>query len=345
MTSDGGTGLTVSVLKSFKAFCAIEAEWRELFAVAARPTPFLRHRWLRLSWQLHARRFPNRLRVILVRQGGVLMMAGAFVLGVQRLKPQFEFLASGTPQYHDVLWSPSDSTAAQAELLLATLCSGTLLQAKISTLYLRDGSPLRAAAQAGGLEQRVLHEWASPFVPLRAYADFQGYLGTLSPNLRNDHNRRLRRLAELPGFRYTLETGELAREVVQWCFDSKRNWLARTNQEADWLSDRLIDRFFAAFLDGDDDVPEMWAASLRGEGGIFAAALVFIERDAAFYSKMTHDPAFSRQSPGRTMTLLLIESAFQRGLSEFDLGVGGLEWKQRLQPTMRTSTVESIRLK
>lgn len=343
MTSSAG--LAVTVLKTIREFNAIEAEWRELFAAAAYPTPFLRHRWLRLSWEHGGHRFPTRLRVILIRDNGVLVMAGAFVVGRRRLKPVYQFLASGTPQYHDLLWRPSSGTAVQAELLLATLLSQTLLQAKIYTRCLRDISPLRAAVKAAGLEQRITHEWPSPYIALSEHADFESYLATLSPNLRNDHQRRMRRFAEMPDFRYTHETGLAAREVVQWCFDSKRDWLDRTNQEAVWLSDGSVDRFFVAFLDGEDDVPETWVASLRSEGRIFAASLVFIERDGAFYSKITHDPEFSQHSPGRTLTLLLIESAFKRGLREFDFGVGSLAWKQRMQPTMRTATIESIRLK
>jgi len=340
----GADGLTVSVLRSFRAFLAIEAEWRELFAAAIHPTPFLRHRWLRLSWELRARRFPNRLRVILIREHGRLVMAGAFVLGMRRLKPQFEFLASGTPQYHDLLWRTSGSTARQAELLLEVLLTETALQAKLATRYLRDISPLRPAMRAAGLEQRVLFEWPSAYVALDAHTSFDAYLATLSSNLRLDHQRRLRRYADA-GFVYALERGEAAREVVQWCFDSKRRWLDRTKQEADWLKSGYVDRFFASFLDGEDDVPESWVASLRSAGQLMAASVTFIERDAAFFSKITHDPTFDRHSPGRTLTLLLIEAAFRRGLKEFDLGVGALEWKQRLQPAMRTSTIESIRLK
>ena len=340
----GADGLTVAVLRSFNAFTAIEPEWQELFAAAAYPTPFLRHRWLRLSWELRSGRFPNRLRVVLIRRHGVLVMAGAFVLGMRRLKPQFEFLASGTPQYHDLLWRPCDSTGRQAELLLEALLIETTLQAKFATRYLRDISPLRTAMRSAGLEQRVEHEWPSPYIALDAHADFAGYLGTLSANLRNDHLRRLRRFADT-GVDYTIETGASAREVVRWCFDSKRDWLDRTGQEADWLRTGHVDRFFQAFIAGDDDGAETWVASLRREGRILAASLVFIERDGAFYSKITHDPAFASSSPGRTLTLLLIQSAFARGLREFDLGVGALEWKQRLRPEMRTSTIESIRLK
>lgn len=340
----GADGLTVTVLRSFSAFLAIEDEWRELFAAAAHPTPFLRHRWLRLSWELRAGRFPNRLRVVLVRHHGRLTMAGAFVLGLRRLKPVFEFLASGTPQYHDLLWRPSDSTERQAELLLEALLVETTLQAKLTTRYLRDISPLRAAIRSAGLEQRVFQHWPSPYVALDAYADFAAYLEALSPKLRYDHQRRLRRFAE-SGVTYARETGDAALSALQWGFDSKRDWLDRANQEADWLRSGYVDRFFSSVLTSADDVPETWVASLRSDGRLIAVSVVFVERDAAFFSKITHDPAFSRHSPGRTLTLLLIESAFSRGLGEFDLGVGALDWKQRLQPTLRTSSIESIRLK
>lgn len=74
-------------------------------------------------------------------------------------------------------------------------------------------------------------------------------------------------------------------------------------------------------------------------------SLCYVEGDVVLPSKIAHDPAFSRLSPGRTLLLLLIEAAFARGSAEFDLGHGTMERKARLAVSPRDLTSERIRLR
>lgn len=341
-----GPPYTATVLRRFADLVALEAEWRELYAAAERPFTWQRHRWLRLSWELVWRSPLNRLRIILIRdRAGTLVMAGVFVLYFYRLVPTVEFLGSGTPQCDDVLWRPSTDTAAQAELLLDTLIRHRGGAPMLRVLRIRDDSPLRAAAIARGLRRQVKEELASPYVRLADYLDFETYFASLSHNIRVDHRRRLRRLSEMPGFSYTHDSGEAAREAMRWSFDTKREWLAKRQRRAPWLVSGLVDRFVAAFLDGEDDVPETWIATMRVGDHIVANASTFIERDVAIYFKIAHDPDYGKHSPGRTLTLNEIEHAFGRGMTEFDLGQGTVEWKRRLTGVERIVTSERIWLR
>jgi CelD/BcsL family acetyltransferase involved in cellulose biosynthesis len=337
---------SATVLRRYADFLALEPEWRELFAAAERPMPYLRHRWLRLSWEMLWRRPFNRLRVVLIRdRTGALVMAGAFVIRFYRLVPTVEFLHAGVPQYGELLWRPSPETAAQAALLLDTLLRSTRFAPVLRALQLRDDSPLKAAILARGLRSRVRRSQAAAFVPLRHYRDFEHYLSTLPGKLRPDHRRQLRHLAELPGFGYQHETGAAAAAAIRWSLDTKRKWLAERGYVAGWLSGGLVDRFLARFLAGSDDVPECWVGTLRVGGSIIATSISFIERDTVYFSKIAHDPAFGRYSPGRTLTLNEIGHAFARHMAEFDMGRGTIAWKRRLTPAERLVTSERIRLR
>lgn len=341
-----GPPYTATVLHRYADLLALEAEWRELYAAAGRPFTWQRHRWLRLSWELVWRSPLTRLRIILIRdRSGRLVMAAVFVIYFYRLVPTVEFLGSRTPQCDDVLWRPSPDTAIQAELLLDTLIRHRGGAPMLRVLRIRDDSPLRAAAIARGLRRQVKEELASPYLRLAGYPDYATYFAGLSHNIRVDHRRRLRRLAEMPGFTYTHDTGEAGREALRWSFDTKREWLVQGQHRAPWLESGLIDRFVAAFLDGEDDVPETWIATLRVGDRIVANAATFIERDVAIYFKIAHEPDYGKHSPGRTLTLNEIEYAFGRGLAEFDLGQGTVEWKRRLTTRERLVTSERIWLR
>ena len=90
---------SVRILKGYRNLLRIEPQWERLFAAAEAPLPFLRHRWLRLSWTERQWPFPSRPMVIMVEEGGEPVMGGAFVLTRRRFTPAIQFLAPATPQY------------------------------------------------------------------------------------------------------------------------------------------------------------------------------------------------------------------------------------------------------
>lgn len=84
------------------------------------------------------------------------------------------------------------------------------------------------------------------------------------------------------------------------------------------------------------------AAALAGEPGAELHALMVGDRVAALYGGVVHQgrysamvnsfdtcPDIARSSPGELVTLSLLESLCDRGLTAFDLGVGEAAYKQR----------------
>jgi CelD/BcsL family acetyltransferase involved in cellulose biosynthesis len=330
-TAVAGSELTVSVLDGFEAFMALESEWRALHAAAAHPHTCLRHSWLRLCWTLVRQRFPNRLKTVLVREAGELVMAGAFVLGLRGVTPVLRFLTSGMPQCEDVLWRRTPRSTEHAALLIAAL-RRNLIPHRLRFEQMPHDSPFYAALAAAPLRRRRRAEKPISYLTMADHAGYEGYLASLSHKLRDDHRRRLRRLAERDDFSIRLEEGAEQAATLAWMFNRKRLWLDEKQRTAGWLTNGLIDRFLPALL-ASGDAPETWILTLR-IGTIAAAALVLIERDVAIFSHFAFDPAFGKQSPGRTLALRLIEMCFERGFRELDMGQI-TPWKHRLQPKFR----------
>lgn len=341
--SSAGGGLSVQVLTSIDGFIALEREWSDLYAHAANPVSYLSHAWLRLSWQLSRGKRNKGLLIIAVREGGLLVMAGAFVLTTQEDKPIVRFLGSGTPQLEDVLWRKTGRTEEQADLLLATLRAEKGEHSRLRTRRVPEDSVLREAVARAGLRVRLLKKVEHFFVPLSEYRDFAAYFSALAQRLRQDHGRRLRRLEELGGYAFTIESGQQVGEALEWMFERKRAWLEAQQMPLASFQNGRIDRFVAGFIEHEGP-SKFWVTTLRSKGEIIAAALSYLERDAVNFRIVTHDPAFSVYSPGRCLVILNIAETFARGSPAFTFGTGGLEWKDRLLPKHTFVLSERIRL-
>lgn len=341
--SSAGGGLSVQVLTSIDGFIALEREWSDLFAHAANPVSYLSHAWLRLSWQLSRGKRNKGLLIIAVREGGLLVMAGAFVLTTQEDKPIVRFLGSGTPQLEDVLWRKTARTEEQADLLLATLRAEKGEHSRLRTRRVPEDSVFREALARAGLRVRQLKKADHFSISLSAYRDFDAYLAALSANLRHDHRRQMRRLEERGGFAFAIESGPQVAEALEWLFERKRSWLAAQQMPLASFQNGRIDRFVASFIESEGP-SKYWVATLRVKGEIISAGLLFLERDAVNFRVVAHDPAYSVNSPGRCLAILAIAEAFARGSPTFAFGTGGMEWKERLLPKHTFVLSERIRL-
>lgn len=342
-TGGAAVGLTVEILRSIDAFVTFETEWSDLFAKAANPVSYLSHSWLRLCCQPSRNTQNKQLLIIAVREDGHLVMAGAFVLTTREETPIVRFLASGTPQLEDVLWRATARTRDHADLLLATLRAEKGEHRQLRMRRVPEDSVFREAVARAGLNVRPLKSADYFFIPLSDHRDFEAYLAALSANLRHDHRRQMRRLEERGGFAFAIEGAPQVGEALDWMFEQKRAWLAAQNMPMGSFQNRRIDRFVARFIESEGP-SKSWVATLRIKGQIIAAGLAFLERDAVNFRVVAHDPAFSVNSPGRCLAMLLVAEAFSRGAPAFTFGTGGMEWKERLLPKRGSVLSERIRL-
>ena len=336
--------ISVDILTGPAALATVKPDWDALHARAGRQSVFLTHKWLRLAWQQIWRGFPNRLRLVMVRDGGELVMAGAFVLGLYRLTPVIRFLAFGTPQDEDVLFVPSARTPLHAQALLEALGRLPLAPRLLRAQRLRDDSPLYAAVGALGLEHRIKNRIGSIYLTLTRFADYAAYLQQLSPKTRTGLKRRQRQLEALPNYSFRMEPASEHLAVLDWLFHTKRQWARDGKHHSPWLMNRSIDRFMRALLTG-EDIPEHWVLTHRDGEHIIAAKLCFVEGATLTFSKIAHDPAYAEYSPGLTLNLQMIREAYAAGITRVEFGQGTVETKKRLSKEMGTALTAKIRLR
>jgi len=317
-----GSRLSAEVITTRGGFARCADEWDTLFAQAANPHPWRRHAWLMLAWRRGA-------RVVIVRDAGRPVMAGAFLLCLHRLRPIVTFLHGSIPQTDDVLHVASPEIADQADLLLRTLVRGLWPARQLRISRLPESSPLCAAPCLRDGSVRIMGRHQAFHVAVSDHESFDAYMRSRTSNLRHDHSRRLRRMSEAGPIELRREPGRDAGATLGWLLERKRQWLSRTQTQAPWLSGGGVDRFLSQL----QQVPEAatWSVWSLRVGGIIAAALLIFEEKGFWVSHIiAQDPAFNAYSPGRTIKLLTLERAFDEGVSRIEMGISGAEWKRRL---------------
>ncbi|MHA6763528.1 GNAT family N-acetyltransferase [Streptacidiphilus sp. PAMC 29251] len=137
-----GTGLrTVQLIRDAKGFDALAADWDGLVDRCSSATPFQSHAWLSSWWHSYGK--PGRLRLLTVRQDGVLVAAAPLML--RRLPaPQLVPIGGGLSDFLDVLLD--DDLAEQiAPVLARALAERLRLTRPWAVLDLRELRPDAAA--------------------------------------------------------------------------------------------------------------------------------------------------------------------------------------------------------
>jgi CelD/BcsL family acetyltransferase involved in cellulose biosynthesis len=321
------SGLSFRILRDEASLVAIQAEWEDLFRRAAVRTPFLRYTWAQLSW--HRQRLDQTVTpfIVLVRDGGRLVVIAPLVARRSRyFFLNLSFLHSLTAQYSDVLVEDSARTPEYISYLWATICKLRYVR-RLRFDQIRDDSLL--TPHLVGSRIRVKETDPAPFIDLVQFGDWDTFFRSLSKKLRTDHRRQIRHLEGLGALKLRLATDETLFADITWLFAAKRQWLKRTQLVSDWLSAPGTEQLFAAAAAEGLDSGRTWLTVLTLNGTTIAANLSFREDRTLFVSKIAYDFEWQLYSPGRTLTLLTLERAFKEGLMKCDLMLGE-GWKRTI---------------
>jgi CelD/BcsL family acetyltransferase involved in cellulose biosynthesis len=136
----------VTVLRDPAAFAALADEWQALHRRCPAATAFQTHAWLHSWWLSYGRR--GRLRVVLVRRGGVLVGAAALMVRYRGV-PVWVPVGAGISDYADVLVDPADPGNAVA------LADALRSAARGAVIDLRE-------VRSGAAAERVHEVWRGP---------------------------------------------------------------------------------------------------------------------------------------------------------------------------------------
>jgi CelD/BcsL family acetyltransferase involved in cellulose biosynthesis len=287
-------------------------------SVASR-NPFLTPEWLKAWWAHFAGR---RRQARLVRcdgADGALVTVLPLYLWRRRPVRVLRFLGHGPS---DLLAPPAAPGAAPAEVAtaLASYLAGSAPQWDV---FLGEQIPAQPSL-AAKLRGTVVRREGSPALAVRG--TWEGYLGSLSANMRQQIRRRERNLGRNHDVRFRLaETPEaLDRDLDVLFALHRRQWGSASRK----LQSRrgFHDEFARLALDR--DWLRLWTLELDGRPVAVWYGIRFAGVDT--YYQSARDPRYERESVGLVLLAHTIREAHRDHVSEYRFGRGGETYKYRL---------------
>jgi len=333
---------TTRVIGSQVEWSAIRDDWEALYAVSPTASIALDYEWLESWWQTYSpgMRAPE-LCVITVWRGARLIGAIPLYLRQEMRWPiglrRLGFLSTGEAEFEEtcadylnVLFMPDE------EAVCVSAVWQVIRQLDWDHLELLDlpaDTPLLNSPEFPG-NARLIERGGCPIADLDQ--GFEGYLGKLSPN-RRQNARRLMREAEKAGATFELVGAADAAET----FDD----LVRLHQ-ARWEAEGKPGVFGAPrFREFHRSLVRQW---LPGGRAVLARLSLGAEPAAVLYgfvlgtkfdfyqSGVQRDSDGLLKSPGNLAHLLLMKSLAARGITAYDFLRGSASHKER-QATRRTA--------
>lgn len=317
----------VSVVRSVEAFAALGAEWDALAARQAQP--LLEHDWfLSCARTLHG---PHTLRVVLVRDAGVLCAAAPLAARRERGVERLEMMGMR------VLHEPS-GFLYRDQAALGALVGGVLALARPVVLQRVDAAgPVEAAVRdAVGRRGWVLARDTGPTVRVELGDDWPAFLARVSGRMR----KWLKRARALAGERGPVsiekvrpDSATVDAHVAAFAALEAAGWKGR--RQSALLMKEGLGAFFADYAR---------RAAARGTlrvwylriGGAVAAAQITIEAHGVMWVlKIAYDESLAKLSPGLQLTSAALEDAVAQGLTACEFIGSADEWKQRWRGELR----------
>jgi CelD/BcsL family acetyltransferase involved in cellulose biosynthesis len=187
--------LSLSIVREHASFVMLKDAWEDLFARAIVQTPFLRYSWARLCWDRRRADCDAQLFLMVVRDGGRVVLIAPFVAHRRLLFfCDLSFLDSLTPQYNDILVENSSHASAYIAFLCETLRKMHRVR-RLRLNWMREDSPL--APHLASIGQTARWTEQAPYLDLTQFGRWEAFFASLSKKLRSDHRRQLRHLKSL----------------------------------------------------------------------------------------------------------------------------------------------------
>jgi CelD/BcsL family acetyltransferase involved in cellulose biosynthesis len=328
----------------FEEFCRIEAAWDELERACLRPTPFGTHAWIRTWWRhfggdreflaLVVREGPRVLAALPlavrpVRFAGVRLTVGE-IIGTAAVPTR----GMGLADKADMLARP-DAGPAAARLVAEVV----RLLDSVDVLHLKgleeSGAALHGLTAGAMRRHRAwrLVRSQSPYLALEG--TWEDYLRSRGRRLRKNL-RRAQRMLEEQGPVELVRTGEppAPARVEDLLAISERSWTSARG--TDLFRHPAIRGFMLDLMRELEARGALDLHVLRVGGEPVAYELCFDVGGRVFAYNAGYREDYARASPGNLVTLAVIESAFARGRSEYDMLRGTETYKFRWSDTLRS---------
>ena len=320
--------IRVETISDYQAFLDLEPVWNQVAEAAGLDHPFLEHAWVRTWWECFGG--GSTLQILVLKAGDQTVAIAPLILTCVRMwgikvrrlgffynahVPRADFLIAQRPEEaYRALWGHLRRNRDWDLLQLCQLPEGSATLEAIPALAGPDGC--RIVTWLSG---------ASPYLPLRT--PWSQYFNSLTVKHRANLRNRFKRLNGIgPVEVETITSGEKLPVALE--AGLKLEAAAWKGEAHTAIScDPHVARFYSVLAQRAADRGWMRLNFLRA-GPIrvaFDYSLVYGNR--IHLLKLGYDPAYAPYSPSNLLVCLLLQSAFERDVREYDFLGESADWK------------------
>ncbi|WP_336490107.1 GNAT family N-acetyltransferase [Methylobacterium nigriterrae] len=321
-------GLHARVISDTSDLLSLRAEWDDLYRRAENPRLSQSFEWAWSVWSNLAQPNGGRLRTVVVRRSGRLVLVWPMV--VTRHRRLWSIATSlATPEDYatDMLAEPAPDLFAIASRAWRELRDGCKVDF-IRLERVRAGSLLERAVL--GDEWRQVAAQTSPWLAHDAYPDWQSYWKSRGKSLRERVDRLHRRLCEQGqvSFRKSSSPDE-TKAIIRWTLERKKEWLIRKKARSRTIESDLYANLLMKACDGLKTFGNIAGFTLTCNGEIIAAQISLVDRSLVENIHIAFDEKFKRFTPGIVLDKHVLQWTIDNHLS-YDFHFGIDDRKRRL---------------
>jgi CelD/BcsL family acetyltransferase involved in cellulose biosynthesis len=325
----GHTDLKVEIVRDLERFNALAPEWERLVNRWAADPLFLSHTWFQAWWDSFGA--GRELHIVTLRSSGELVAAapmmrtraGLYGLKVDTLQgiynphtPRYDFIVGNNQEFrfYEAIWNELVRGRPSDMIMLPQIPDGSRTIRSMQTL----------AERAGWLSG----QWVAPVSPfITLGCNYEAFFNTLKGGCRYNLRKRYERLNKLGPVDVEVITEHSAvREAMK---DGLRieaaAWKGREGTAI--LSDPAVVEFYIRLAERQAELGRLRLTFLRMGGKRISFNYVLHDRKKLYGVKIGYDPEYHTYSPGNMLLNLILQTACDEGIEEYDfLGVDD-EWK------------------
>lgn len=299
----------VDVVKDPGAFQSLQPDWDSLYQRADRP--YLSHsfEWTWCAWETLAKPRGGRLHCITVREGSRLVLVWPLFIFRRHRFWKAVLPLNMSLDYTDVLVEASPHAGSLAALAWRTLRKAAgadlILAERVRTDSLLH--PVLLAEKANHTETQCVR-----YVSWDGIATWDAYHARLPS--RRELDRKLRRLCECGEVAFELvEDPERECEMIDWLLRHKQNWVAEKGLRPVW-GDEPLREFLVAVSRRVSRFGKLVTFALTLDHEPIAVRTLALDAYRMVALHITHEPKWSKYSPGNLLLRHALKWAFERQL-------------------------------
>jgi CelD/BcsL family acetyltransferase involved in cellulose biosynthesis len=318
-----------ATIEDYPSFKALEREWNELHAAAARSYLSQTFQWCDVAFHTVAQPSSAKLYCLTARSRGRLILVWPWIIHRRGLLRCADQLGCGFFERHVLL--VADLPDAVHLVCEAWRRLREMIPADIVTVRRVHSESALAACLRGEHGICVVEPESHPTIEWDQYPSWDAYItrgNKEEPKAKRRHHHR-RRLEAAGTITFgVLEDPEKFEEAVDWLWRHKRVWMSRAGLQNPWIERADFRNFLSAMKRRPSPAGALTVFFLRVDEKPIAGALAAIDKSWISPFISTFDEEWSKHSAGRILLESLLQWAYEHNLA-YDLGAGDEPYKKQ----------------